>query len=111
MMADEKDRNDVGEVMSYLRALSAMSAGVKFLHHARGNIAAGTEPIELRIGVNSALVAFDAMRDLFISKGIASAEEIDAALALAATREVRRLEKEIKEQTGKEIKLDSLLYS
>jgi hypothetical protein len=109
-MADENNRDDVGEVMPYLRALSAMSAGVRFQHHTGGNIEAGTEPIELRIGVNSALVAFDAMRDLFISKGIATAEEIDAALALAATREVRRLEREIKEQTGREIKLDSLLY-
>lgn len=106
----KENRDDVGEVMSYLRAMSAVSAGVRFEHNTFGNIEAGTDVIELRIAVNACLVMCDAIRDVLIAKGVVMAEEFERALDLAATREVRRYEKKISERVGREIKLDSLFY-
>jgi hypothetical protein len=99
-MSDEQGTPPAGEQKSYLRALSAMKAGVEFQHEVFGMKLAGTDLIGLRVGVNSAMICFDAMRELLIAKGVATAEEIDEALISAANREVARLERECSEAMG-----------
>lgn len=88
----------------YSRALHAMQAGVATKMNFDGG-SKETEPKHLRVGVNSAMIAQDALARLLISKGVFTEEEYVKELADAMEREKESYEKEVSELMGSNVRL------
>jgi hypothetical protein len=84
------------------RAAHAMQTGVA-LHVAR-DPTSGT-PKHLRVSVNAAIVAHDAVRTLLITKGVCTAAEYDQALAVAMEAEATAYEDLVSQLLGRRIGL------
>lgn len=76
----------------YMAACHAMQSGVAMKMNIDTN---ETTPKHLRVGVNAAMVEFDALTKLLFDKGIITELEFAEALAAAMREEVNKYEDEL----------------
>jgi hypothetical protein len=94
----------VSDQERYLRAAHCMQAGVK-LDFARRGFPDGDEHVQVRVGINSALVDTGAIAKLLIDKGHFSQAEYLNAIADAMEIEVHKHEAELTKAYGTKITL------
>lgn len=80
------------DLQDYYDAANAMQAGVKAKAAYTDD---ETNPIDLRVGVNSAMVEHAALADLLMEKGIITEEEYQNSLAEVMAKEKARYEAEL----------------
>jgi len=86
----------------YLALIHALQSGVAM----QMNIdPTSTTPKHLRVGIDSAHVAQDALIRLLIEKGVITDGEYMQALVEASQREVARVQAELRTQVGREVTL------
>lgn len=102
-MTDEQQQETSEDAQQrYLYFMHALQSGVAAK---QGLDPSETEPKNLRVGVNSAMLQQGTVVRLLIAKGIITAEEWWIALADSAQAEVQAYEKWLSDKTGANVTL------
>lgn len=104
-MSDEGQNPVVEPSTPYDRYVAAMRALESWVAVKARMEPAETNPQQLRLGVNSALLQQSALVQLLANKGLISEDEFLEAMANAAEQEVARYQQWVSATTGVEVSL------